>query len=205
MHNVKIKSHDELKDIASERLEGKRGVAALVTLILILLPIIIEQFPFGHLISFLIAGPLYVGASMYFLNLAKGEKATFDDFASGFNNFFSNFFLYLAIMIYTFLWFLLLIIPGIVKSFSYSMAYYIKCDNPNMSANEAIETSMKMMDGHKMRLFIFELTFIGWFLLSFITIGLAFLWVLPYFWTAHANFYLNLKENYLAKNQAAAL
>ena len=79
--------------------------------------------------------------------------------------------------IYTFLWTLLLIVPGIIKGLSYAMALYIVSDNPEIGCDEAIERSMAMMRGHKMRLFLMQLGMIGWSLLSLLTLGIAMLWI----------------------------
>lgn len=98
--------------------------------------------------------------------------------------------------IYIFLWMLLLIIPGIVKSFSYSMTAYILKDEPNLGYNKAIEKSMAMMDGHKWELFCLWLSFIDWIIPSILTCGIASLWMAPYMYTASAEFYLDVKEEY---------
>ncbi len=100
-----------------------------------------------------------------------------------------NFLLYLLLSIYRFLWTLLLIIPGIIKTFSYSMTFFILIDNPELSVNEAITRSRKMMDGHKFELFVLGLTFIGWYLLSAITFGIGFIWLIPYVQSTATHFY----------------
>lgn len=105
--------------------------------------------------------------------------------------------------IYTFLWTLLLIVPGIIKGLSYAMALYIVSDNPEIGCDEAIERSMAMMRGHKMRLFLMQLGMIGWSLLSLLTLGIAMLWIVPYYQTVFANFYLEIKAEYEAAGNAA--
>jgi len=81
----------------------------------------------------------------------------------------------LLVFVYTLLWTLLLVIPGIIKAYSYS-------------------TSQKMMDGHKMDLFLLSLSFIGWAILASITFGIGYLWLIPYIYTAYAAFYETLKK-----------
>ncbi len=98
--------------------------------------------------------------------------------------------------IYTYLWSLLFIIPGIIKSFSYAMTNYILVDNPELSANEAIERSMAMMRGHKFDLFYLYLSFIGWYILGLFTLGIGYLWLQPYVLTAQASFYRDVKNEY---------
>ena len=91
------------------------------------------------------------------------------------------------------------IIPGIIKSFSYAMTYFIINDHPEYSLNQAITESRRMMDGHKMEYFILCLSFIGWFILSCITLGIGFLWLIPYFYTTSAAFTKRLQKNIMRK------
>ena len=91
------------------------------------------------------------------------------------------------------------IIPGIIKSFSYAMTYFIINDHPWYSLNQAITESRRMMDGHKMEYFILCLSFIGWFILSCITLGIGFLWLIPYFYTTSAAFTKRLQKNIMRK------
>lgn len=96
--------------------------------------------------------------------------------------------------VYTFLWTLLLIVPGIVKHYSYSMTSYVLHDNPELKYDDAINRSMELMKGQKMKLFLLDLSFIGWVLLGILTLGIGLLWVYPYLHTSHAAFYDNLLE-----------
>lgn len=100
----------------------------------------------------------------------------------------------LLVFVYTLLWTLLLVIPGIIKAYSYSMTFYILRENPEMTAGDAITASQKMMDGHKMDLFLLSLSFIGWAILASITFGIGYLWLIPYIYTADAAFYETLKK-----------
>ena len=99
----------------------------------------------------------------------------------------------LLVGIYTFFWTILFYIPGIVKTYSYAMTPYILLDKPELSANEAITDSRMMMRGHKMELFLLDLSFIGWILLSILTCGILFIYVVPYMQAARAEFYRTLK------------
>ena len=83
--------------------------------------------------------------------------------------------MYLLVSIYTCLWALLFYIPGIVKSFSYSMSWFVLAENPHLSADEAITASRRIMNGHKWELFVLYLSFIPWYILSFVTFGIGFL------------------------------
>ena len=100
----------------------------------------------------------------------------------------------LLVFVYTLLWTLLLVIPGIINAYSYSMTFYILRENPEMTAGDAITASQKMMDGHKMDLFLLSLSFIGLAILASITFGIGYLWLIPYIYTAYAAFYETLKK-----------
>ena len=106
----------------------------------------------------------------------------------------------LLMYLYTFLWMLLLIVPGIIKGISYSQTLYVLKDNPELTTNAAIERSMAMMEGYKMKYFILQLSFIGWILLVILTCGILSLWITPYMSAANANFYEYVKEEYNKKN-----
>lgn len=95
-----------------------------------------------------------------------------------------------------FLWSLLLVIPGIIKSFSYSMTPFILDEFPELSPSEAIHRSRMMMNGHKFDLFWLYLSFIGWGILCLFTFGIGFLWLVPYMQTAEAAFYEEVKADY---------
>ena len=81
-----------------------------------------------------------------------------------------------------------------MKAYSYGVVPYVFLDNPEISPLEAIKKSKEMMYGHRWELFILELRFIPWFLLGIITLGIGFIWIVPYFMTAYSEFYIQLKE-----------
>lgn len=97
--------------------------------------------------------------------------------------------------ILTFLWTLLLIIPGIVKSYAYAMVPYILADNPNIGYRRAIELSNEMTMGHKFNMFVLNLSFFGWYLLGALTFGIGTFFVSPYEDATNAELYLVLREN----------
>jgi uncharacterized membrane protein len=147
----------------------------------------------ASLISLLVSGPINFGLAAYFLGLSRNDEGSLDDLFSGFPLFGKTFLLHVLMMVFTFLWALLLIIPGIIAALRYSMSYYIMNDHPEIGPMEAIEMSKELMDGQKMRLFTLTLSFIGWFLLGIITFGLGFLYLMPYYNATIANFYEDLK------------
>lgn len=102
--------------------------------------------------------------------------------------------------LYIFLWSLLFVIPGIIKSYSYSQTFFIKAENPNIPAGRAIELSKLMMDGHKWDLFYLHLSFIGWSLLSALTLNiLGIVYVFPYYYAALAFAYEEIKADAAAR------
>lgn len=113
------------------------------------------------------------------------------------------FLVYLLKTVYTFLWTLLLIIPGMIKNFSYAQAYNIYRDvqenGHDISVNDAITASREMMDGHKFDLFVLQFSFVGWYILSFFLLGIPLLWVIPYYNMSMAVFYENISTDYLAE------
>lgn len=189
------------KNRALANLDKAWAPAAIATLIFYVVTLAITysiEFGIGSeysLLATLITLPLSYGILVLFLDFARGEKIEnsklFDGYKYGFQRIFTTGLLQL---IYTVLWYLLLIIPGIIKSYSYSMTYYILKDNPELKNNAAIEKSMQMMDGHKMDLFLLHLSFIGWAILCLLTMGIGFLFLIPYMYTAQAHFYEDLKK-----------
>ncbi|WP_459502430.1 DUF975 family protein [Bacillus sp. C1] len=132
------------------------------------------------------------------LRLAKKESTTIGELFEGFrkSNVFRSIKVTILMTVYTLLWSVLLIVPGIIKFISYSMAYYILIDHPEYTASEAIKKSQELMKGHKLDLFLLSLSFIGWFILGiiigFFTLGIPFLWIYPYYITTVSHFYLNI-------------
>lgn len=148
------------------------------------------------LVLFILALPLTWGFQTLFLGAVRGGEATAKDMFEGYNKELFSRVLTTTLLyyVYVFLWSLLLLIPGCIKSYSYAMTPYILKDNPEMKNNAAIEESMRMMDGHKLELFLLDLSFIGWAILSILTCCIGFLWLVPYMNMAHVNFYEDLKK-----------
>ena len=148
------------------------------------------------LVLFILALPLTWGYQTLFLGAVRGGEATAKDMFEGYNKELFSRVLTTTLLyyVYVFLWSLLLLIPGCIKAYSYAMTPYILKDNPEMKNNAAIEESMRMMDGHKLELFMLDLSFIGWVILSILTCGIGLLWLIPYINMAHVNFYEDLKK-----------
>lgn len=148
------------------------------------------------LVLFILALPLTWGFQTLFLGAVRGGEATAKDMFEGYNKELFSRVLTTTLLyyVYVFLWSMLLLIPGCIKSYSYAMTPYILKDNPEMKNNAAIEESMRMMDGHKLELFLLDLSFIGWAILSILTCCIGFLWLVPYMNMARVNFYEDLKK-----------
>ncbi|WP_352418092.1 DUF975 family protein [Proteiniborus sp.] len=149
----------------------------------------------------LLGYPLEVGGQRYFVKSAedKDNKKCFS-FAFEGQNYNGIVPTMLLRGVFTFLWTLLLIIPGIVKSYAYSMVPYILGDNPNIGAKRAIELSNEMTYGHKFDMFVLDLSFIGWYLLGALAIGIGVLFVFPYEYATKAELYLALRQIALEHN-----
>ena len=141
----------------------------------------------------LLMGPMMVGMAAVFAMLVRRKKPEIVNVFDGFKNFVNALVGGLLYTVFLCLWFLLFFIPGIIKSYSYAMTFYIMNDNPDMDGMDAITASRKMMNGNKWRLFCLDFSFIGWIILCMLTFGLLFLYVGPYMEAAHAAFYQSLK------------
>ncbi len=187
-----------LRGKAWERLSGKWGKSAVTYLIVLLLSgasgslnFLIPGAPVLAVIFF--TNLITIGTLFLFWDVADGKDVEIATIFSTFNDYVRYMIGGLLVFIYTFLWSLLLVVPGIIKAISYSQTYFLMRDNPTLSGEQAIQCSMAMMHGHKMEYFLFCLSFIGWILLSVITLGIGMLWIGPYITTARAEFYKALK------------
>ena len=143
--------------------------------------------------QFVLGGVVKLGYCQFLLKMQDGEEPEANDLFSRFNQFGDGFLLNLLTGLYTFLWMLLFIIPGIVAAYSYAMAPFIMSENPGMKASEAIAASKSLMNGHKAELFVLDLSFLGWCILNVFTLGIGSLWLNPYMNAAHAAFYRSLQ------------
>lgn len=144
------------------------------------------------LVGFILGGVIQLGYAQFLLKQHDKLEPTWNDLFSQFHRFGQGFAQKFLRGLYCFLWGLLLVIPGIVKAYSYAMTPYIMAENPDMSAQDAIRASMQLMDGHKGKLFWLRLTFIGWDILAALTLNLGHLALNPYKNAAEAAFYREL-------------
>lgn len=144
------------------------------------------------LVRLILGGVVQLGYSKFLLAQHDGKEYEVKDLFSQFERFSVGFLQLFLRELYTLLWCLLLVIPGIIKSFSYAMTPFILEDHPELTASQAIRRSQELMDGHKGELFVLGLTFIGWELLNALTLGIGSLWLNPYKNAAYAAFYREL-------------
>ncbi len=217
-----MKLNKEYKNAALEALRGRWASALLCTIVLMLItylvltPSVMANMAVlgqtvldlvnpmyfsgaGFLLSIFVFFPLSIGFYNSFrkLYVFGDASCTRNLFSDAFNGYFHNVWAMLLMYVLVFLWSLLLVIPGIIKVFSYAMTPYILKDYPDLSANQAINLSRAMMKGRKFDLFYLHLSFIGWWILSILTFGIGFLWLVPYVSVAQAAFYDDVKQDYL--------
>ncbi len=214
-----MKQNQEYKNEALKALSGS-WPHSLVATIIYLAILSFLAMP-SYMISFGITFPSYIseGSGIIFIlivyPMALGftnsfrllyetgdNRLTRNAFSLGFDNWIHNVLGMLLTSVFIVLWSLLFLIPGIIKCFSYAMTPYILIEHPEMSVNKAIDESIYLMDGHKFDYFYLGLSFIGWIILSILSFGIGFIWLIPYMQTTMAAFYADLKKE---KNRETVL
>ncbi len=200
-------TNSEIRKKARLLLEGNWGKGVIATLIYGVITMVLSSsvsIPLGYniwlsngssLLMTMLCFPFSWGFAVFFLYIVRGQEKGYDSLFDGYKKFSKVFMMMLLKHIYIFLWTLLLIVPGIMKAMSYGMAEFILKDNPDIDVEDAIHRSRVMMDGHKMKLFLLYLSFIGWGILSMLTLGLGFLLLVPYVLTSLASFYQDLLDS----------
>ena len=194
-----MKTRQEIKTAAKANLGGSIFanpwlMGLLVCFLSSLILSTVASFTFG-LAAIFLAGPLAYGLALAFLKNSRGGELDVRDLFEGFSkDFGGTMVLGLMQSILVFLWSLLFIIPGIIKSYAYSMAFYVKVDHPEMGWQECLKESERLMNGHKMDLFVQHLSFIGWIIVGSFVCGIGTLWVSPYISASDAVFYNSLLE-----------
>ena len=155
----------------------------------------------GVAVLIFVSGPVTVGYSGFCSRIFVGVQTNVGEmFSLGFRNYWRNVGGMLWMKLFIVLWSLLLVIPGIIKSFAYFATPYILAEFPHVEPKEALKISMRMTDGYKGDIFVMGLSFIGWYLLNIPTFGLlGLLYVNPYYYTSFAGMYQELKMNALMR------
>ncbi|MEA4936895.1 MAG: DUF975 family protein [Paludibacter sp.] len=182
----------KLMQMARESLDQKWGLCIGTYLVYLLIMGGLGTIPVAPLI---VGGPFALGVAMFTLSVSRKEESRIEQIFHGFEYFGNSLVAYLLMTLFILLWSLLLIVPGIIAAFSYSMTFFIMADDPTIGPVAALEKSKKMMNGYKWKLFCLNLRFIGWFILCLLTLGLGFLFLTPYVYVSHAKFYEDLKAN----------
>ena len=215
--------NSELRAQARERLEGKWGTFVLMTFLFYVIQALLqipgsvgdlfkvlspenaltsESLSTLSVLLTLLALPLSWGLTVSLLRNHREESVDLENLFDGFRGgrYTRVFCALFLVNLFTFLWTLLLIIPGIIKAFSYALTPYILLDEPELTARQAITRSCEIMQGRRWKLFCLYLSFIGWGILSLLTFGIGFLWLAPYMNASIAAFYEDARAEYEAEN-----
>lgn len=151
------------------------------------------------LVSIFVVNIISAGIIRYFtISELYGRDAGIGELFGCFQNGYANIVLIMFLLnLFIGLWTLLLIVPGIIKSYEYCMVPYLAAEYPEKDRKEIFAMSKQMMMGYKFDTFVLGLSFIGWILLGVLTCGIGLLFVLPYFEATMAELYLHLKEERL--------
>lgn len=197
MHNdLSLLNNHKLKETALSQLKKHWSNASLLLITLYLLTIIILFLPkIKFLLIFILLGPVELGLTNFFLHLKRSRNSNIEVFIFGFKNFPCAIELFLIKFALIVINILLLVIPGFIAFLDYSMSFYILHDNPNLSSKEILKQSKELIYGHRLDLLKLYVSFIGWIILSTLTLGIGFIWLIPYIKTTKANFYDQLRRN----------
>lgn len=215
-----LKTNAELKELAKQQLTGKWGKSALLTLIYFVIGILPGQLLFSKfnfssittsLVDIVLIAPVTIGVAICYLKLIREKNFNVVDIFNGFKYFITVVVVYgiidsmniLGILISNIITVnvvteqFLTLVFGLLSIFLYlmfSMVYYIIIDDPQIGVIGALTGSKKLMQGQIGRLFLLQLSFLGWIVLTILSLGIGMLWVLPYIEVTTANLYLDLKN-----------
>ena len=189
---------------ARESLRGKWGLGIKYISLTWLLFIVINSIP---VLGIILGGAFLLGIHKFVLSFVRSSKKISDVdpnkvFVSnksfldyGFSRFGTSIGTNVLSSVFIFLWSILLVIPGIIATYSYSMVWFILSDNENIGPLEALNKSKEMMNGYKWKLFCLHLRFFGWYILSILSFGIGLLWFFPYVTVTMANFYNDILDH----------
>lgn len=189
-------SRSELKYNAKAQLGGSifsnTWMTALLVSLITSIALSVPNYVVPGLGALLVLGAIEYGCNTLFLWQARsGEPMELRTLFSGFSSDFGELFLLgLLSSLFTALWSFLLVVPGIIKTYSWSQIYYIKVDHPEYGWRQCMNESANMMRGYKMELFLLDLSFTGWYIVGALCLGIGTLWVVPYHLAARAQFYV---------------
>ena len=189
-----MRTNPEIRKDAQALLQGNWSNIVLISLVFGIIALFTSyNFP---LVLFVYC-PLALGFVITMMHFVRRTKSvSVEDLFLAFNAqfYWKSMGLGILVWIYTFLWSLLFLVPGVIKGCAYFLAPYILVDNPELTADEAICRSMRMMDGHKMQLFLMSLGYFFLVLLSSLLLFIPLIWLIPYYTTAYVQFYEEVKK-----------
>jgi len=189
----------DLKVQSKKTLAGQRKTSALVTAVSFVFPNLVGPSGIG---AVLLDGPFSAGMAAYFLKLVRGEAPGMGTMFQGFSRFLRNIRLWALEIVFVLLWGLLLIVPGVLAGLRYSMAWFVLVDEPDLTAREALERSKELTQGHLGDLAVLAASFLGWVLVGFLTLGIGFLWIVPYIQTTWALVYEGLRVSQASNKES---
>ena len=215
-----MKKNQDYKNAALSVLKGNWAPAVVCAIVYVLIAVVISVFQPSvatddgvtgtqgamslvyMLLYIFVMLPIILGMYQTFnvLYTDGDNKLTSNMFKLAFGAYGRNLAAMLLMSVFTLLWTLLFIIPGVIKTIAYSLTPYILKDFPELTPNQVINLSQKMMKGHKLDFFCLVLSFLGWALLCILTLGIGTLWLSPYVYTSFAAFYQDVKKEYLANS-----
>ncbi len=174
--------------------------AASIGLIHLIWPLTGSYLVNGGFLQILWSGAFSLGSATFMLKIVRRTNPDFEDIFSGFNRWSRATWTSIVYLVRLVLWYLLLIIPGIIKTFAYAQTWYVLADYPELTANQAINRSEEMMQGHKIKLFLLTLWILLLVLLGVVTLFIGFFWIGPWIAAISAQFYTEVKADWLRRN-----
>lgn len=172
-----------IKERARDILRNDRGTAIGVGVLYMVLGSVATTITAG-LGSIFLMPPLVIGMYLFHILMFRGKRPSFDALFEGFSHYTQSLVGMLWMWLFTCLWSLLFIIPGIIKAYAYWATPYLLADYPDLNPREALKLSMRITQGRKMEIFVMQLSFFGWALLSGFTFGILYI--------IHVGPYMNL-------------
>lgn len=175
----RVELNETLSELGLSSFVSREVITVLLTVLVVM-----------GLLALIVGGAVQLGLCTFHLNLINRREARFSNLFSQFHRLWDGFKMQFVINLFVFLWSLLLVIPGIIAAYRYAMVPYLKAEFPDLGVMDAMRESKRLMSGNKGRLFCLHMSFIGWVLLSTLTLGVGMLFVSPYMQSAETAFYM---------------
>ena len=202
--------NSQIMEEAYASLKGKWGLAIGGNLLFAIISMAVALVGWGtvgadwgaNLTSLIFAPPLTIGMTIFSLNISRDNNPEIDNLFIPFKTSWVNAILaYFMMGVLVAVGFILLIIPGIIVALMFSQVFFIMGEDKEIGAYDALVKSMNMMKGYKWKFFRIALRIIGLAILCIFTLGIGFIWLLPYQNVVYAKFYDDIKNNPSFKNQ----